>query len=272
MGYGNLDPRKNPLGGGFYANQQRDDEYKRRQAATLEKYRTTIFGLPQGGEGGLLGGAQSSLLDLLNNPGQTDSTLFNQSLAANSQGTNQRLDAARGQFSRSGLGNSGLSAAMQQAIQGAGLNNASRLTAEEARRKEDLKRRDLQMLYDFIINPEVQKYGADKGVSVGNAQASAQRSGANAQAGASLIGSLAGAFGGCYTADELYGEDTVNAALSRWYMAKYADDDTYDMYQLGARDLAARVKADPALRAKVKPIFDHFVEVAKGDFPKERWQ
>ena len=206
-----------------------------------------------------------TLFDILNNPGQTDSALFNQSIASNARTTNQRLDASRGSYARSGMQNSGLAAAMQGAITGAGENQKAKLTAEEARRREDLKRQDLQLLYQFILEPEMQRYAADKGVSLGQSQAKAQQNASYAGSAASLIGSLASAF--CHVADELYGRGSEDSILSRYYMVKFADDATFDAYSEGSKNLAERIKADSELRVEVKNIFDHYVDVAKQDFP-----
>jgi hypothetical protein len=56
-------------------------------------------------------------------------------------------------------------------------------------------------------------------------------------------------------------------------MARFADDETLDLYNgVSSRKMADRIKTDRSLRAEVAPIFDNFVEVAKGDFPRREWQ
>jgi hypothetical protein len=212
-----------------------------------------------------------TLYDILGNPGQTDSRLFNMGLASNARNTQLRQDEARGTYARSGLQNSGLAMAMNQAIGSAGQNREAKMQAEEARRKEDLKRQDLQLLYQFILEPSMQRYAADRGVSLAQSQSKDTKNAAYAGSAAALIGGLAAAF--CHVADELYGYASEKAMLSRYYMARFADDETLDLYNgVSSRKMADRIKTDRSLRAEVAPIFDNFVEVAKGDFPRREWQ
>jgi hypothetical protein len=166
------------------------------------------------------------------------------------------------------LSGSSLATAFEQATRGAGANKQAAMTAEEARRREDLRRADLQMLYQFILQPNMARYANDRGIAAGENAANKASKSQNTSAGIGAVGSIVGALAGaCNTADELYGRESEEAMLSRWYMAKHADGDAYDAYQKGARDLADEIKVDPKLRAKTKETFDHFVEVAKRDFP-----
>ena len=206
-------------------------------------------------------GGENGLMALLSNPGQTDSAMFNRSLSANSRGTQNTMDAARGNAARSGFGSSGLSAALQAAIGQAGTNQAGGLYAEEARRKEDLRRQDLELMKRFFVDPKLAMYGAQKGVSIAGDQAKQQKQGAYAGGAAALAGGLIAAFA-CRTAEELYGVDAEDTKYARYYMGKMAEPETREAYGTGA-ELAARVKADPELRAKVKPIFDGFVAEAR---------
>lgn len=203
-----------------------------------------------------------TLYDILDNPGQTDATMFNRGITANARQTQRNVDATKASYARSGLGGSSLAKAMMGAAQGAGADREADMRAVEARRKEDLKRQDLQLLYQFILEPSMQRYAAERGVSLGQSQLSAQKTGAGLGALGSIIGGLAmGGVFGCFAADELYGADSTEAALARVYMIKYADDETRRIYNPeSSKVLAARIRRDPALRAEVKPIFDSFVE------------
>jgi len=251
----------NPFGGNTEANSQK-------QAQNAYDV-NSIFGLGAPGEAGFYQGGYKNLMDLINNPGQTDSKLFNLSLAASDRNTANRMESAGGQFSRKGLQNSGLAAALQHAIASAGENRKASLTAEEARRREDLRRADTQLLYQFIQKPRLDRYANDRGVSAASDAAKSQQNASYASGAASLIGSLAAAF--CHVADELYGFASEPAMLARYYMAKHADDATVKAYNAGtSAALADRVRQDPALRNEVKPIFDSFVAKAKGDFARFR--
>lgn len=170
------------------------DSYNKRLAATDEYWRnfnaTQLFGLPGTGQ---YGGGIKSLLDTINNPGQTDSALFNQSLASNSKDTNQQVDALRGDFSRRGLGGSSLAAAFQQATMGAGSNRQAALTAQEARRREELRRSDLDMLYKFILQPNMARYANDRGVASNEGIANSAQKSQTTAAGIGALGTLIGA-------------------------------------------------------------------------------
>ena len=155
--------------------------------------KNSIFGLGAPGEVGFYQGGYKNLMDLINNPGQTDSALFNQSLTANAESTNNRLQSSRAGFARNGLQNSGLAAAMQQAIAGSGVRGRARLTAEEARRREELRRQDTQLLYQFIQKPRLDRYANDRGVGAAQDAAKAQQKGSYIAAGAGLLGAIAAA-------------------------------------------------------------------------------
>lgn len=203
-----------------------------------------------------------SLMNLLKNPGQTDTLMLNRALSANARGTQSAQTAAQGNLARSGYGGAGLGQALQAAIGQAGQNRQSGIYADEARRREDLLRSDLSdLLYRFTVGPEVTTYGANKGVSVAQDQAKKQSTGAAIGAGAGLLAALIPLFA-CRTAEELYGVDAEETAYARFYMGVMADPETREKYGTGA-ELAERVRRDPALRAKVKPIFDTFVEEAR---------
>jgi hypothetical protein len=238
-------------------------DYQARLDATNANAKTSLFGLLNGG---LYDKGNANLLDLINNPGQTNGALYNRSLRDTNRDTSMRLDANRARFAKSGFGNSGLGAAFQEAIRGAGENRKQALTEDEARRREDLRRQDLQLLYQFILKPNLDRYANDRGIGAAENAAKAQQNSAAISGGASLIGSLAAAF--CHTADELYGHASEDSILARYYMVAHADDATRDLYDGPAsKRLAAAVKRDPALRATVRPIFDEFVATAKRDFP-----
>ena len=200
------------------------------------------------------------LMNLLANPGQTNSDILNRSLLANTRGTQQQQTAARGRMAASGFGNSGLGEALQAAIGQAGQNRETGIYQDDARRREDLLRQDLGFYLDAIINPELATYGANKGVSVAQSAQKSPKQAAGIGAGAGLLGMLALAF--CATAEELYGEDADETTYARLYMGTMASPETRAAYGTG-RELADRVKSDPALRAEVKPIFDGFVREAR---------
>lgn len=223
----------------------------------------SLFGLI--GKGGLYDQGFNNLLDILNNPGKTDDALFNQSLAASGRNTGAALDANRARFARSGLGNSGLAMALDNAIRASGANREAGIRATEARRREDLRRSDLStFLKGFVLDPNLARYANDRGIGAAQDAAKSQEKAATVGAVGSLIGALAAAF--CWTADELYGKGSEEAALSRWYMVMHADRDTLDAYKSGGRDLAQRIKVNPRLRAQAKRVFDSFVARAREDF------
>lgn len=202
-----------------------------------------------------------SLMQLLQNPGQTDTLMLNRALLANSRGTQGQQDAARGSLASKGFGSSGVGQALQAAIGQAGQNRESDIYANEARRREELKRSDLGFLYDFIVGPEVSTYGANKGVSIADSQRKSQNTGAAVGAGAGLLAALIPLFA-CRTAEELYGAEAEETRLARFYMGVMADPETRAAYGTGS-ELAERVRHDPKLRAEVKPIFDTFVAEAR---------
>lgn len=213
----------------------------------------------------------SALFNLLQNPGQTDSNILNRNLLANTRGTQASQTAAAGRGAMSGFGaNSPGFSALQAAIGQAGQNREASIYQDEARRREDLLRSDLMdLLGGLIIGPEVQTYGANKGVSVGQMQAKAQKQGAAFGGLGTLIGLIgAAAASSCATAEELYGVDSEDTAMARLYMGTMAEPETRRAYGTG-RELAARVKADPELRAKVQPIFDGFVREARAVFGRK---
>ena len=199
--------------------------------------------------------------ELLTNPGKTDQLMVNRMISSNARGTQQQQAASQAQFARSGFGGSGLGAAMQSAIANRGMDRQSDIYAQEARRREDLKREDLANIYPAYINPYMQAYGADRGVSVANDQNKTSKK-------AAIIGGLAavaaGAAAACKTAEELYGVDAEETMYARYYMGNMADEKTKHLYGTGS-ELAERVKDDPKLRAKIRPIFDTFVEEAKAE-------
>ena len=204
-----------------------------------------------------------TLMKILSNPGQTDSTLFNMSLADNARNTQYSQGAANANLNRSGFGGSGLGAALQAAIGQAGANQAGKLTATEARRKEDLMREDLGLLNTYFVNPKLSMYGANKGVEINNANASRQKQGAEIAGGASLLAALIPIMAAaCHTADELYGKGSHEAFAARAFMAYEADPETIKMYdhQGGSVKLAERIRNNPELRKEVRGIFDGFVD------------
>jgi hypothetical protein len=153
---------------------------------------TGLFGLFDDDPGASLwGGGNLTLLDLLNNPGRTDSTMFNRSLAASGRATNAAADAARGNAARSGFGNSGLAAALQAAIRGAGAKREGEMYGTEAMRREDLLRDDLGLLKTFVQDPNMAKYANDRGLQAQQSAQNAQKRAAQTAAYTQLIGALA---------------------------------------------------------------------------------
>lgn len=208
----------------------------------------------------------NTLMDILSNPGKTDSTLFNMSIADNARNTQYQQDSSKASLGRSGFGGSGLGAALQAAIGQAGANQAGKLTAEEARRREDLMRSDLDLLNQYFVNPKLSMYGANKGVEINNANRKQAQQGAAIGGTASLMAALIPIMAAaCHTADELYGKGSKEAFAARAFMAYEADPETIKMYdhQGGSVRLAERIRHNPELRKEVRGIFDGFVDRGK---------
>lgn len=233
--------------------------------ARAEQGRSGLPVLPGPTQGGIYQPGIRNLFDLLNNPGQTDQYSLKKQLASSSRDSANRLASTQGRFARQGQGGGSLAKAMQESIKNAGLNNAARITNEDARAREGLRRDDSNLLDQYVQRPSLELYGADKGISLANAQSAKQQKQSAYAAGAALIGTLAASF--CDTADELYGRGSDESILARLYMNKHADDETYDEYSKESKNLASRIRKDKDLRAEVKPIFDSFVKRAKADYP-----
>jgi hypothetical protein len=234
-------------------------DYEKRLKEQDEWSKNNLWGLIS--KGGLYDKGVSSLLDLINNPGQTDYGLFNRGIRDIGRGTESSLANSRNTFASRGLGNSSLAMAFQKAISGAGANREQAARENEARRREDLRRQDTDLLHKFILRPNIERYGIDRGISASEGASKDQRNASLTGSAASLVGSLASAF--CHTADELYGVGSEEATLARVYMVNHASPETYRMYAKGSKDLAERIKTDPEAREKAREAFDEFVDTAR---------
>lgn len=150
--------------------------------------------LPGPTQGGMYQGGMRNLLDLINNPGKTDSRMLNADLAQAGNQTQQQSASLLARMARSGLGNSGVGMAVGQAVRGAGGRRAGALMTEEARRREALRRSDTNLIDQYIQQPSLAIYGADRGVALGMNQMNQQNKSENIAAASALAGNLASAF------------------------------------------------------------------------------
>ena len=108
-----------------------------------------VFGLPAEKVG------LSQLLRMLMQNGRVDPRLLALAQAHNARSTQQQQDAARGGAARSGLGDSGLSRALQAAIGAAGANRASNLEYQDIADSYKRNQENLGLLDQLVIQPQL---------------------------------------------------------------------------------------------------------------------
>lgn len=219
----------------------------------------SIFGLGAPGEVGLYGQGYNRLVDLLNNPGQTDQARYQQALRSNRATTANQLASTQGMLQKRGTQNGRLATALRSSITDAGTNRQAMFSAQNARRGEGLRRTDTQdFLGGFVQKPRLDRYAADKGVSLAQSQARKQKTASYAATAAALIGTIAAA--ACRVAKELYGEDSEKFHDARAFVITKVPASTSLKYIAHGEELAAAVRNDPDFRARVEPIFERLAE------------
>ena len=96
-----------------------------------------------------------NLYQLLLQQGRLDPRLLAQAQAQNSRSTQQQQDAARGNAARSGLGNSGLEAALNAAIGSAGANRSANLNYQDIADSYGRNQQNLGLLSQLVTQPSL---------------------------------------------------------------------------------------------------------------------
>lgn len=130
----------------------------------------------------------ASLFQQLQSGGRTDPTFMNQMLAGVNRGVTGQQDALKGVAAASGLQNSGLMQAQQQAVAQGGEAIKAKMKAQDAAQAQDRQLQNLQMLYQLVIGPNMEKYGIDAGSFQANRARGDQQK-------AAMIGALSRLFG-----------------------------------------------------------------------------
>jgi hypothetical protein len=134
----------------------------------------------------------NNLYQLLIGQGRVDPRLLASAQAQNARSTQQQKDAARAGASRSGLGNSGLSAALQAAIGSAGANRATNLNYQDIADSYSRNQQNLGLLDQLVIQPQL----GYAGLGVADTQTSNQLKAAKIGGWASLLGGASRILGG----------------------------------------------------------------------------
>ncbi len=155
---------------------------------------TTAYGGPLGQTQriqGLQGATQEfglqDLYRLLSNQGQIDPMAMNQQLSGINRGTQSLQDASRANFAAGGLQNAGLASANQAAIGQAGASLKARTIANEKAAADDRQRQNLQLLYQLVTSPVLEKYGIDTGAALERKRIKSQDKAAMIQGLGSII-------------------------------------------------------------------------------------
>ena len=235
-------------------------------------YQGVMNALGQGGEAGVNLGIDR-ITEMLTNPGKLDPRLRLRQEQSIMRGTAAQQQRVARRAARRGMAGSQVSEAINAALGAAGQGQLADLNANEARLQEQLRRQDiatgLGALQNFFVSPALTAYGTERGVDVSQAGINLGVNQLNFQQGQAtnkliqdIVKNIVGGMG-CWVAREIYGADNPKWLVARDYILNHASDELRDAYLTNGPALAARVKADPSLKAELKPIFDNFIEVVE---------
>lgn len=204
-----------------------------------------------------------NLFQMLQTQGRVDPRLLASAQAANSRSTNQQQQQARGGFAASGLGNSGLSAAIQAAIASAGANRSANLNYQDLSDSYARNQQNLGLMGQLVTQPQ-QGY-AGISADLYNNFLNAEQRGKAARVSALGQGISAGAgagTGGCWVAEAIFGKDSATTHLARFYVNSMASDELKDAYLEHGTALASIVETDGELKAALAPVFLSFAQTS----------
>jgi len=134
----------------------------------------------------------NNLYQMLLSQGRVDPRLLATAQAQNSRSTQQQQDASRAGASRSGMGNSGLQAALQGAIGAAGANRSANLNYQDISDSYARNQQNLGLMDQLVIQPQLQ-YAQ---LGLGHTQSSNQLKAAKIGGWSSLLGGASRILGG----------------------------------------------------------------------------
>lgn len=207
----------------------------------------------------------NNLYQMLMSQGRVDPRLLASAQASNSRSTTQQQDQARGRFSASGLGNSGLSAAIQAAIGSSGANRSANLNYQDISDSYGRNQQNLGLMNMLIQQPQLGYSNLRQNQFQFNRQIDQQREAARAALFGQIIGAVgtaAGAQGGCWVAESIFGVDAIETEMARYYVNVLASDSLREAYMEDGRELAAEVRSNDEMKNALRPIFLSFGNAA----------
>lgn len=194
-----------------------------------------------------------SLAQMLATQGHIDPRVMSNNLRINARQTQQTANTARANLGARGWGNLGLGQALQGAIQQGGSNAAANIRYKDSSDAYARQQGNLGLLKDLVVDPR-RDYAAMAAGQYGNDQHNAtQKKSAITSAVAAIVAALL-----CKVAKELYGNGSKKFEDARHYMVHAAPAGMATSYLLHGDELAAAVRTDPAVRARMTPVFDEY--------------
>lgn len=136
--------------------------------------------------------AINNLLNILMSNGRTDPRLLQRNLVDIQRGTEAQQGAVSSNMARRGFQNSAVGQAVQGAIGSAGQAQQAQVQAQDAAQAEARRRADLELFFNLIRGPQIQREGIANDVGIAFSQLGAQQDAAKQAALGQLAGALIG--------------------------------------------------------------------------------
>ena len=205
-----------------------------------------------------------NLMEMLQSKGHVDPRLLASAQAQNAQATNQQQMAARGGMTRSGFGNSGLAAALQGAIGGAGATRSANLNYQDIADSYGRNQQNLGLLKSLVTDPQMGYASLSADLYKTKSEADTQTKAARLGVIGSVFQGIGGMFGGggCWVAETIFGKTALETHLARLYVNVLAPEALREAYLAHGQGLAEIVAGDEELKASLRPTFLAFGDVA----------
>jgi len=204
-----------------------------------------------------------NLLELLMGQGRVDPRLLASAQLQNARSTQQQQNAAMGSSARSGFSGGGLSQALMAAIGSAGANRASNLNYQDIADSYGRNQQNIGLMGQLVTQPQLGYASLSADLYKAQSDAAARQRAAEMAAIGSSMEAVGSAFG-CWVAEALFGKDSVDTHLARFYVNNLAGNELFDNYMEHGKELAAMVEADELLKSDLIPVFLSFSDSAQG--------
>ena len=204
-----------------------------------------------------------NLYDMLLGKGRVDPRLLASAQAQNARLTQQGQSAVRARGAASGMSGSGLNQALMAAIGAAGADRSANLNYQDIADSYARNQQNVGLMGQLVMQPQLGYASLSADLYKSKSDADARQRAAEMAAIGSSMEAVGSAFGGCWVAEAIFGVDSPDTHLARFYVNNMAPDELHDSYMENGKELAGLVASDARLKENLRPIFLSFSKAAE---------